>query len=237
MLLVLSCDNGDEVSQGVGQGGSMTRFAISEDHLYVVNNATIQVYEINGGSFKHVKDMEVDFGLETITTRDEFLYLGARDAMYIYSITDRANPEFVFRYTHIVSCDPVVVQGNRAYVTLRSGNECGGGVNQLDIIDISDPNEPQTVMVYPMESPGGLGVDGNLLFVCEGEHGLKMFDISDEKNMQLVTAIDSIHAYDVIPRDGVLILTGQDGVFQFSYPPVSDSLVLLSKIPVLREEF
>ena len=37
----------------------------------------------------------------------------------------------------MTSCDPVVVQGDYAFVTLRGGTECQGFSNQLDIIDIS----------------------------------------------------------------------------------------------------
>lgn len=234
----IGSDNAD--SGGVGQGGSMTRFAINNNYLYVVDNSTIKVFDISENNFKQLNEILVGFGLETIFARAEYLYLGANDAMYIFSISNPAHPTFIFRYAHIMACDPVVVQGNRAYVTLRSGenlDECNRGIDALEIIDISNPNSPSLIANYPMSNPHGLGVDGNMLFICEGKFGLKFFDISNEKNIRLIQHVDNIHAYDVIPRNGLLLLTGEDGIFQFSYIDVLSPLQLLSKLPVLRDEF
>lgn len=237
LLMLAAACNADQASTSTqGQGGSMTRFAISGSHLYLVDDLNIKVFGIGAGSFEHVNDVPIGFGLETIFANGEYLYLGANDAMYIYSITNPAKPSFIFRYSHIVSCDPVVVQGNRAYVTLRSGNGCNRGTNALEILDITNRNNPSLIANYPMQSPHGLGVDGNWLFICEGEYGLKMFDISNEHDIKLVSHKKDIHSYDVIARSGNLILTGEDGVFQMRYEAATSTLEMISKIPVVRED-
>lgn len=234
---LFSCeDNAVAPSDNTGRGGSLTRFAISQNYLYVVNHSQITVYDISQNKFSLLKTIPVDFGLETIQARAPYLYLGANDAMYIYSIADPESPQFIFRYAHIVSCDPVVVQGNRAYVTLKSSltnNTCNRGINSLEIIDISNPDNPTLITTYGMTSPGGLAIDGNCLFVCEGENGLKMFDVTND----IVTPVKSIdiHAYDVIAYNAMLTLTGKDGVFQYTYNCSNSSLNLVSKIPVDRE--
>lgn len=235
---LVACDSGlsSDSANSTGQGGSMTRFAISGNYLYIATNSKISVYDIASNSFSHLTDVAVSFGLETIIARPPYLYLGARDAMYIYSIANPASPQFVFRYAHIVSCDPVAVQGNRAYVTLRnSAIGCVRGVNTLEIIDITNPNNPQLIKQHAMTSPGGLAIDGTCLFVCEGEHGLKMFDVTSD-NVHLLTEITDVHAYDVIAQNGRLTLTGEDGVFQYHYDCPSATLDLISKIPVQRAE-
>jgi len=241
IFLLTFCNEGgmdNSNSASVGQGGSLTRFAINNNMLYVVDNRSIKVFDISQNSFSQLNEVQVGFGLETIFVREPYLYLGANDAMYIFSISDPVNPTFVFRYAHILSCDPVVVQGNRAYVTLRSGGTvCNRGVNALEIIDISDPYNPTLIANYPMNNPHGLGVDGDFLFICEGSNGLKFFDISNELDISLIQHIDDIHAYDVIARNGILILTGEDGIFQFEYSDSESPLELLSKLPVLRDEF
>lgn len=219
-----------------GQGGSMTRFAISNNYLYVVNHAQINVFHIQGTTFQNVGEVDVSSGLETIFARGEYLYLGAVDAMYIYSLANPEVPAFVFRYSHVIACDPVVVQGNRAYVTLRNGSFCNRGSNALEIIDISNPTAPQLIGNYPMQSPHGLAVDNNLLFLCEGENGLKVYDISNELQIELAVQIPEIYAYDVIARNGVLTVTGEDGVFQYRYNAGTGILEMLSKIPVSRSE-
>lgn len=219
-----------------GQGGSMTRFAISGNYMYIVDHSAIKVLNIAAGSFQLQQEVSVGSGMETIFAMGDYLYLGAVDAMYIYSIADRQNPTFVFRYQHIVACDPVVVQGNRAYVTMRGGATCrNAGANALEIIDISNPFEPKLITNYALSSPYGLGVENTLLFVCEGENGFKVLDITDERNVTVAVSRDDFFAYDVIARQGVATITGEDGIFQFSYGDGTD-LTLISKIPVLRAE-
>lgn len=235
--LVSACENGDSSSsEAVGQGGSLTRFAIQNNYLYVVGNSTIQVFEINQSEFKKINDVPVSFGLETIFAKGEYLYLGANDGMYIYSISDATKPKFVFKYSHILSCDPVVVQGNTAYVTMKSGNRCNQGENALEIIDITDPYNPVLIKRYPMRSPGGLGIDGNCLFVCDVDYGFSMWDVSNPLSISISKEIMDVKAYDVIARQGMLTLTGDDGIFQYTYDCQKKSVQLISKIPVQRAE-
>ena len=219
-----------------GQGGSMTRFAINGSYLYVVDQSSIDVFDITGENFVNIGEVEIGPGMETIFARGEYLYLGALDGMYIYSIANPQRPTFVFHYSHVVSCDPVVVQGNRAYVTLRTGTSCNLGTNALEIIDISDRTSPQLITNYPLTSPHGLGVKGNLLFICEGQYGFRVLDISDETNPKQVQYISNLHAYDVIVREEHVIITGEDGVFQYAFSADGSDLSLLSKISVDRTE-
>lgn len=213
----------------------MAKFAISGNYLYLVDGPSLDVFNIAHGELEHRNSTHVSFGVETIVANANFLYLGANDAMYIYSLADPAEPSFVFRYQHIASCDPVVVQGNRAYVTMRWGNACNQGTNALEIIDISNPNSPVLIKNYPMSSPHGLGIDNNLLFICEGQRGLKVFDITDEQDIKLVHHRDHFFAYDVIVKGGVATVTGEDGIFQFSYDAPDNEITLISTIPVTRD--
>ena len=237
LISMAACEGGSEMNSAAnGQGGSMTRFVINNNYLYVVDHSEINIFNIKDNAFEKAGSVAVSIGLETIFVKGEYLYLGASDAMYIYSLAQPEVPEFIFRYSHIVSCDPVFVQGNRAYVTLRSGSFCNRGSNALEIIDISNPYEPQLISNNPMQSPHGLAVDDNLLFLCEGDNGLKVFNISNEQQIELRTHLNDLHAYDVIARNGVLFVTGENGVFQYRYDPATGTLEMLSKIPVSRPE-
>jgi hypothetical protein len=239
VLIFFSCESDQSANfsdaGGVGQGGSMTRFSIQGNRMYVVDHSAIKVFDISNDNFSQINEINAGFGLETIFAKGDFLYLGANDAMYIYSISDPNSPSFVFRYSHIVSCDPVVVQGNRAYVTMRSGTFCNMGSNALEIIDITDPYNPKLIANYPMASPHGLAVDNSTLFICEGERGLKVFDITDERNILLKEHLTEFFAYDIIARQGVATITGDDGIFQYGYGSEA-KMQMLSKIPVTRED-
>jgi len=235
LLFLLSCTEGDVNTTSQGTGGSLTRFAINDSLLYIVSGFEISIFDISANNFSQVNKITIGFGLETIQAKAGYLYLGARDAMYIYSLSNPVDPQFVFRYSHIVSCDPVVVQGNRAYVTLRSGNLCNQGTNTLEIIDITNPTNPTLLTQYPMTSPGGLGIYGDCLFVCEGSAGLKMLNVANDQ-VTIVNEIANQHAYDVIVKDGSFIMTGEDGILQYHFNCATNEIQLISSIPVQRAE-
>lgn len=235
LLTIFSCENGsfDSAGNATGQGGSMTRFAIQGNYLYVADHRTIKVFSIDAGSFTHLKDEFADFSIETIFAKGHYLYLGASDGMYIYSIEVPSSPFFMFRYDHIVSCDPVFVEGKRAYITLHNNN-CYQGINALEIVDISNPYLPVMMKSYPMESPLGLSVQNNILFLCNGDHGFKVYDVTDASHIKKLAELHGFNAYDVIVIRNLVTITGEDGIFQYRYDEVSHTLQLLSKIPVDR---
>jgi hypothetical protein len=91
-------------------------------------------------------------------------------------------------------------------------------INEVQAIDISDPRRPFQVGSFPLSGPYGLGIDENLLFVCDGDDGLKIFEV-DGGNFSPMRTISNINAFDVIVRKDRqhLILVGQDGLFQYAY--------------------
>lgn len=123
------------------------------------------------------------------------------------------------------------MQGNYAYVTLRSGTACRNVQNSLDIIDVSNPVNPRLVKFIQMLNPHGLAVDGTNLFICEGSNGLKSFDLTDPLNPIQREFINDVVSYDVIPTQKQLIVTGKNGIYQYDYTKPK-SLKLLSKISI-----
>jgi hypothetical protein len=208
----------------------MARFAISGNHLYTVTESDLRLFDISEPSNPEYSDsINIGFGIETIFPKGQNLFIGSQFGMYIYDISDPENPLKLSNYQHIYSCDPVVVQGNFAFVTLNSNNTwCGRNMNRLQIVDISDLYNPYLVKEYSMKGPRGLGADGNLLFVCD--NGLKVYNISDIYNINLLNHFSNIDAYDVIPNSNLLIMIGSDGLYQYSYS--EDSVSLLSTISI-----
>jgi len=217
-----------------GIGGSMARFTIAGNHLYTVDLSQMFVFDISDPQDpKEGENVQLGWGIETIFPYKSNLYLGAMDGMHIYSIENPDLPEFISTFTHVRSCDPVVVNDDYAFVTLRDGNECGGFVNQLDVVDLTDLRRPTLVRTYPMEHPHGLGLDENSLFICEGESGIKVFDATDVNaiDQNLIDHIEGVHALDVIPYNDNLMMIGNDGLYQYDYSNPGE-LTLLSKITV-----
>ncbi len=217
-----------------GTGGSMARFMVYDNFLYTVDNSSLRLFSISAPADPALlKEMYVGWNIETLYPYDEKLFLGSMSGMFIYSLQDPSNPEFISRFDHATACDPVVVEGNYAYVTLRAGNLCGDNRSQLDVIDISDILNPVQIADYTMEEPYGLGIDGILLFVCDGDAGLKIYNSSDPKTIDQhkLAQYKDIQAFDVIPLGEVLVMIGTDGLYQYDYSDPGN-IKQLSVIPI-----
>ncbi|HOK25331.1 MAG TPA: hypothetical protein P5320_11455 [Bacteroidales bacterium] len=214
-------DAGGNWSSGAGTGGSMARFMLNDDNLYLIAHSwMLKTVDIKKPDKMSVVDsIAVPRTMETLFKLGEKLFVGTTSGMLIYDISNPVKPVQISVYNHITACDPVVADNKYAYVTLRTGTRCASSQNLLDVIDISSITNPYLVKSYPLFNPHGLGIDGNLLFICDGKAGLKIYDRSDPLAIitNQIAHYPDIDTYDVIPVNGILILVGQDGIFQFDY--------------------
>ncbi len=209
-----------KASQSYGTGGSMARFTLMDGHLFAVDQSTLRVFDVlSPAEPKFIKPIELGWGIETIFPFNQKLFIGSNRGMHIYDASKPQDPKRMAVYEHILACDPVVVNEDFAFVTLRSGNFCVNGVNELQVIDIRDPYQPKLTKAYPMLNPHGLGLAENYLYVAEGKHGLKSFNASDvlsiDKNQ--LEFLQSMKSVDLIPGPNSLIVIGPDGVCQYDY--------------------
>ena len=215
-----------------GTGGSTARFTLMNDKLYTVDQQNLKVFDVlvpKNPVFN--KSVRIGFGIETIFPYEDKLYIGSTRGMHIFETSNPAAPTKLSTYEHVTSCDPVVVQGRYAYVTLRSGNFCRLGVNVLEVIDVLDAKNPKLVSTFPMINPHGLSINNESLFICEGESGLKAFNSADVSKIgaKQLSFLKGFSAIDVISGPKSLIVTGYDGIYQFNYTNPA-SLVKLSHI-------
>lgn len=225
---------GAESSQS-GVGGSMARFTIQGDYLYAVDHTDLITFNVTSADNTiKVDQKSLGWGIETIFPYQENLFIGSESAMYIYELSNPTSPSQLSVYLHATSCDPVVVEEEYAFVTLREGERCPRGINRLEVIDVEDLTQPTKVQSYEMINPHGLGIDNGTLFVSEGEYGLKILDAANPLEIRQLRHITDIQAYDVIPLNGVLMVTGGSGIVQYDYSDL-DNLRHLSTIPVYSE--
>ncbi|MBV6646739.1 MAG: hypothetical protein KI790_14880 [Cyclobacteriaceae bacterium] len=207
-------------SSETGEAGSMARFVVDGSHLYTVDHSSLNLFDVSKLDEPQKTDrINIGWGIETIFPYDNKLFIGAQDGMYIFDNSNPSSPVQLSRYAHTTSCDPVVVQGDYAYVTLRSGTECQGFTNQLDVVNVSDPTNPTLAKTYEMTNPHGLAINGTCLFICEGDFGLKTFDVGafDPTKITMTNHWQNIHAFDVIALPDVLLMVGNDGFHQYRY--------------------
>lgn len=155
--------------------------------------------------------------IETIFPFQDKLFIGTTNGMYIFDASNPNSVTLMSKFAHARSCDPVIAEDKYAYVTLRSGNQCDGFTNQLDVVGIDNLSLPKMVRSYPLTNPHGLSKDGNILFVCDGKDGLKVYDASDVRNIKLIKHLKGMETYDVIAWNKRALVTAKDGLYQFDY--------------------
>lgn len=238
MEFMLSTDAGGNWTGGSGTGGSMARFMLNDEYLYVIAvPIRLKTVDITTASAMEVIDsVDVPRNMETLFRLENKLFIGTTTGMLIFDLVNPKKPVQISSYDHLRACDPVVVDGQYAYVTLRTGNMCNNGQNLLEVIDISSITNPYLVKSYPMFNPHGLGTDGDLLFVCDGTAGLKIYDKSDPLAIltSQIAHYPDFDTYDVIPMNGVLMLVGEGGIYQYDYSD-PENIVQISHITIKEE--
>jgi hypothetical protein len=153
--------------------------------------------------------------------------------MYVYSVNQNGEPEYLSSFAHVLSCDPVIVNPPFAYVTLRMTSSCriGFNTNQLDILDIQDLASPKLRHSYPMPEPHGLSVDGDYLFICHGKEGLGVYNVQNPDSLKEISTIKGIETFDVISDKQRLLVIGPSGLYQYDYSDIN-KINLLSKIEI-----
>jgi len=198
-----------------GKGGSMARFTINRNHLYIVNKDSLITFSLH---YPHrprrIGIAEVGRGIETIFPYKQYLFIGSRRAMYAYSIKKNPlQPKFISRLEHMRSFDPVIVSGKYAYVTLRSR---WGGQGVLLIIDISIIKKPKLIKRHRISSPWGLAIDKKRLFICT-TWGIEIYNVSVPKKLKKQGSLSIYRAFDVIADRGKLIIATRNGISQYRY--------------------
>lgn len=213
-----------------GVGGSMARFTIMSERLYTVTRSDLDVYDISIlQEPTHTNKVNIGWNIETIYPFQDKLFIGSMTGMYIYNVSNPDQPSQMGQFQHVRTCDPVIADNQHAYVTLSSGTPCAGFTNELNVLSLTDMNNPQLLKVYQMNNPKGLAKDGNILFICDGGAGVKVYNASDPLNLQLIKTVTGVDPFDVIAINGVALVVAEDGLYQYDYSNINN-IRLLSKI-------
>ena len=229
-------DDASVSESNTGQGGSLAQFSIVENYLYVVDNEDLKVFDITQTNQPTlINEQQVGFGIETLFRHKDHLFIGSESGMFIYNISNKAQPVFISDYQHIESCDPVVANDSVAFVTLRSGRQCRftNDLNVLDVLDISDINNPQPIGSYFFDNPHGLGLVDSMLVVCDGESGFRVLNAKNPYQLEFVAEISGLHVNDVIPQGNRIMLVGPENLYQYDLSNPYDPQ-LISTIDILN---
>jgi hypothetical protein len=210
-----------------GKSGSMARFGLYDKYLYAADNYSLYMFDVQSAG-KPVKAGSVGLSglIETMFIYDDHLFFGTPSGMLVYGLNLPLSPTYISNFWHTTSCDPVMIQDGYAYITLRGGTACNNStVNRLDVVKMSsDYKQYELIATYNMVEPYGLGIDENVLFICDGSAGLKVYEATDKKNISdhLLAAFPNIQAFDVIPTGNYLFAIGNTGFYLYDYADIKN---------------
>lgn len=229
-LFFSGCGLNSGSSSGTGTAGSKSKFTIVDNHLYIIENEQMNIFDITDpNNVYSTSKITMPFDIETIYPYKNYLYIGGMNGMYIYDNSTPTQPTKIADFIHVRSCDPVVVQDDIAYVTLNTNlcDRVNTSINRLEVIDVSTPSNPTLIKTLDMYAPGGLAIDDNKLFICDGEDGLKVFDVnvSENNNSKSVQIISlerkhTLNCYDIIAHQDNLVVSDEENVSQYDYSTI-----------------
>jgi hypothetical protein len=197
-----------------GVGGSTARFTIyNNQYLYVLKDGNeIRGFDISVSTNPTAIASSAyipNFDAETLFPYQDHLFVGASTGVYIYSLTDPMNPKYVSQMIHVRAYDPVVVQSNTAYVTLRNAMEYPW--NRLEIIDLNDYTNMAVLNTIPMSYPYGLTVRGIYVYVCDGYNGIEICDVSNPLVVSRLNFYPGFFTHEAIAYgDSLFVVTDID---------------------------
>jgi hypothetical protein len=222
-----ACNKEAGVTPNTGIGGSLAKFAIVGDFLYIVNNDDLRTYNISQPEKPDfVATTYIGWGIETLFAYSDKLFIGSQNGVYLFEIQKNGVPLKQSLYRHFNTCDPVVANGKYAFSTIRSGVDCRvkDTINELQILDISDFDNPKLVSKVKMTFPVGLSLDGNTLFVCDA--GLRILDVTNKKSPREIAYLKDIDAIDVIHLDKLLLIIGKEKLTQLNYQDLANPKIV-----------
>lgn len=232
-ILIFSCSQDSGDIQPV-INGSYSKMLTVGNYLYAINKTELSTYNIENPSIPvFVDKQDVGFNIENVYHNLGVLFIGSETALHIFEINTKGVPirkseTSYFRSEGITSCDPVISDGNLAYVTLSTASfgssRCRRTVqiNELRIYDIENINSPVLLSTTHMEGPKGIALKDKYLFVCEDYAGLKIVDVSNPSEPVIISKLEGFRSYDVIVKNDILMIVCPTEIRQYDFSDIEN---------------
>ncbi|WP_235299608.1 LVIVD repeat-containing protein [Portibacter marinus] len=236
LFLLISC----EVDLGISTiapsdtntQGSYANMIVLDNLMYVITKEDLQTYSLENPENPELIDEQfLGFNIESLLHYKGNLFVGSPQAMYIYEIDTEGIPRnsSITDYTgfgaDFCQRDPIAVNDETAFASLSSiqiGQCREVDRNEIRVFNIENINHPKHINTVQMESPRGITLDGDLLFICEANNGLKVMDVSDPTHFIELYHFEGFKAYDVIANDGLLVVVGPEKIYEYDYSDIND---------------
>ncbi len=233
IINILSCQKDVQIgADGTGTGGSLARFTFAGNMMYVVTADSLKTFDVSKPTQpRYVRGEQLSATwfntIETIFVFNNRLFIGSQSGMIMYEIDKDGKANFKSQVSHSWGCDPVVANDSMAFVTIRNGQRgCFGfsRANELQVYNVKNIETPILINTLNLTFPVGVGLDKNLLFVCDA--GLKILDVSNPLSIKQLHFLSNIDALDVIPLNGQLLVIGAGKITQLDYKDIKNIKII-----------
>jgi len=213
----VSCSKEDTAAKsGTTKNGSLSRVISIGNYIYAVDdNHLITINADDPTNLAIANNISLGANIQTIYHFNGSLFIGSATQMYVYNIRNNpAAPSLTSSYTYPVLIeprDPILALDSVIYSTSTSNGWSG----VFRVFDSRDLTNPVLLEENSLQTPRGMDVSGNYLYLCNGLYGISIYSITDPFHPTLESIIDENNIlangemgtndyYDVIAANGQL---------------------------------
>ncbi len=213
----VSCSKEDNVtSSGNTKNGSLSRVISIGNFIYAVDdNHLITINAGNPTNLSIANNVSLGANIQTIYHHNGSLFIGSATQMYVYNIQNNpAAPILTSSFTYPVLIeprDPILALDTVIYSTSTSTGWSG----VFRVFDSRNLSNPVLLEENWLQTPRGMDVSGNYLYLCNGRYGIWIYSITDPFHPTLESIVDENNNlangemgnndyYDVIAANGQL---------------------------------
>jgi hypothetical protein len=213
----ISCSKEDTAAKsGSTKNGTLSRVISIGNYIYAVDdNHLITINAGDPANLSIENNISLGANIQTIYHHNGSLFIGSATQMYIYNIQNNpAAPSLTSTFTYPVLIeprDPILTLDSVIYSTSTSEGWSGF----FSVFDSRDITNPVLLEQNSLQTPRGMDVSGNYLYVCNGRFGIWIYSITDPFHPTLESIIDENNIlangemgtndyYDVIAENGQL---------------------------------
>ena len=213
----VSCSKEDNVtSSGNTKNGSLSRVISIGNFIYAVDdNHLITINAGNPTNLSIANNVSLGANIQTIYHHNGSLFIGSATQMYVYNIQNNpAAPTLTSSFTYPVLIeprDPILALDTVIYSTSTSTGWSG----VFRVFDSRNLSNPVLLEENWLQTPRGMDVSGNYLYLCNGRYGIWIYSITDPFHPTLESIVDENNNlasgemgnndyYDVIAANGQL---------------------------------
>lgn len=209
--------------------GSLSQMLVYGTTLYVLSGVprhphgwltTFDVSNPRRPKVRHV--IALDNAPEALHRHDNLLLVAGRDALITASVAEPTRPRLLGQYRGPcrAKLDPVTVRGSVAYRTILLEPSTSTCQSRLEVIDLSEPHNPQLRTTLPLSRPRGLAVLGHRLFVADEPVGVQVFDLNNPASPRPAGTLALPGVRDLVVSDFDLFAMAPQRVDTFDVAPL-----------------